>query len=223
MLQTRVVVVGRPSPNTDRLRSSKSDWAYAARLACSASASAFLDVRGVFAAEDVADLAGLAGVFGVGVEGALGRAWERTRTWGGITDGLLGTGRVFSTSDSVSVDNDENACTRLDAPFSPALGIPRRAIFCVWGRRSGFRELLGSSLEQSRNVRGSGAHKWQTHTGQGGHHQMRVAGWHGCWSDPDTAAGRQGASACANMRYLRLNCRLSLSRRGLRCWIASSP
>ncbi len=77
LLQTRVVVAGRPPPNTDRLRSSNSDWAYAACSACSASASAFLDVRGVFTAESVVNLGGLAlvaGVFAVEVEGAVGRA-----------------------------------------------------------------------------------------------------------------------------------------------------
>jgi hypothetical protein len=117
LLQTRGVVSGRPPPNTDLLSSSKRDWAYAARSACSASASAFLDVRGVFAAEDVADFGGglglLAGVFGVGVEGVTGPG---TRKRDGIAAGSSGTGRVFSASDSVSVDSDENACTRLDAP-----------------------------------------------------------------------------------------------------------
>jgi hypothetical protein len=147
LLQTKVVVSGRQPPNTDRLRSSKSDCAYAARSACSASASAFLDVRGVLAAEDMADLDGglalLAGVFGVGVEGETGPG---TRKGDGMNTESSGTGRVFSASDSVSVDNDENACTRLGAPA------PRDA-FDVCGRRSGFRELLGSSLMQPLSVR----------------------------------------------------------------------
>ena len=141
LLQTSVVVSGSPPPNTDRLRSSKSDRAYAARSACSASASAFLDVRGVLAVEeDVVDLGALlAGVFGVGVEGVAGPAGTRKRD-GIEAAGSSGTGRVFSVSDSVSVDNDENAFTRLDVAPAP------RGVCGVCGRRSGFRELLGSSL-----------------------------------------------------------------------------
>ncbi len=117
LLQTRLVVAGRPPPNTERLSSSKSDCAYAARSACSASARAFLDVRGVLAIAGVAaDLGGIAlvaGCLGAGVEGEVGRALAGTRKSGGITAALSASGRVFSTSDTVSVDNDENSRTRL--------------------------------------------------------------------------------------------------------------
>lgn len=98
------------------------------------------------AEEDVVDLgAFLAGVFGVGVEGVAGPAGTRKRD-GIDAVGSSRTGRVFSVSDSVSVDNDENACTKLGGALSP---VPRGAC----GRRSGFRELLGSSLSQPQSVR----------------------------------------------------------------------
>ena len=72
--QTRLVVAGRPPPNTDRLISLKSNRAYAACSACSASANAFLDVLGIFAAAAaVVCLALVAVVFGVGVEVPVGR------------------------------------------------------------------------------------------------------------------------------------------------------
>ena len=77
-----------------------------------------MDVRGVFAAaaaaEDVVGLGGLAGVFGVRVEGT---SCAGTRKRGGIA---TASERVFSESDSVSVDSDEKAFTRLGAPLSPA-------------------------------------------------------------------------------------------------------
>lgn len=81
----------------------------------------------------------LAGVFGVGVEGVAGPAGTRKRD-GIEAAGSSGTGRVFSVSDSVSVDNDENAFTRLGVAPAP------RGVCGVCGRRSGFRELWGSSL-----------------------------------------------------------------------------
>lgn len=213
MLQTRVVVAGRPPANTDRLSSSKSDWAYTARSACSASARAFVDVRGVFAAAG-GGLALVTGVLRVGVEG-----WKR--------DGIA-TARVlllFSKSDSVSVDNDENACTRLGAPLSSERDGPGRAIFGIGGRRSGFRALSGSSLTEILEL---SEHKWRKYrrgrTGQVDHHRIQVVGccWHGRWSDSDMVAGREESSVCAYTRCRRLNCRLTLSQRSLRCWIASS-